>query len=99
MPLFDTLTSWMSILGGAPRLPARTAIAWCPRCRRDLNGDDESFAGDKEVVHYRCATCGCLSWWDFEAECPILLGSSHAPTVPVIARRKTANDEASTPTL
>jgi hypothetical protein len=88
MPLIETIAALWPFQGTSvrPQVP-RTAIAWCPRCRRDLNGDDESFAGDRDVIHYRCATCGCLSWWDFDAPCPILLGSSHAPTVPAAAQR------------
>jgi hypothetical protein len=67
-------------IAGPTPPPARTSWAWCPRCRRDLNGDSESFDHEDGAVYYRCASCACLSWWDFDAPVPLLLGSSHAPT-------------------
>lgn len=52
----------------------RTSIAWCPGCRRDLNGDNDSFVADEILVRYTCATCGTNSVWDFDAPVPLYLG-------------------------
>ena len=48
------------------RKPTRTSWVWCPRCRHDMNGDNESFIQDVEgIVLYRCAGCGHESTFDF----------------------------------
>lgn len=73
--------SFLFVLTG--RLPARiqhrSCWVYCPRCRRDLNGDDSSFidyathptfASFREFVHYRCASCGCETWWEFDTPAP-----------------------------
>lgn len=53
----------------------RTSWAYCPGCRRDLNGDNESFVDDcGTTVRYICATCGFDSKWDFNAPVPLYLG-------------------------
>ncbi len=46
--------------------PARTSYVYCPRCRHDLNGDDESFVLEVDgIVTYRCANCTHNSQFDF----------------------------------
>jgi hypothetical protein len=61
----------------ALRGPTRTSWAWCPKCRRDLNGDAISFVSDEAdsggPVTYRCADCQTVSVWDFDAPAPLLL--------------------------
>lgn len=62
------------VLAWRDRAPRRTSWVWCPRCRRDLNGDDASFQRDDNgVVEYVCATCGHRSKWLFDAPVPVLL--------------------------
>lgn len=53
---------------------ARTSWVYCPNCRRDLNGDNESFVEDNRLVRYTCATCGFNSEWDFGAPVPLYYG-------------------------
>lgn len=52
----------------------RTSWAYCSHCRRDLNGDDESFIEDAVLVRYTCATCGTNSAWDFDTPVPLYVG-------------------------
>lgn len=58
-----------------PKPVQRTCWVWCPVCKHDLNGDDESFVSDDENgVHYRCASCGFRSLFDFDiAPVPVLM--------------------------
>lgn len=52
----------------------RSSWAYCPQCRRDLNGDNDSFIDDiGSYVRYTCASCGFNSQWDFDAPAPVYL--------------------------
>lgn len=56
--------------------PSRASWAYCPECRRDLNGDSFSFLSDDDRgVRYRCADCRLVSVWDFGAPAPVLLST------------------------
>jgi transposase-like protein len=55
-------------------MTTRTSWAYCPKCRRDLNGDNDSFVDDMgSYVRYTCATCGFNSQWDFDTPVPVYL--------------------------
>lgn len=50
----------------------RTCWVFCPQCRHDLNGDDKSFVIELgSMVTYRCASCGHISRFFFDAPVPI----------------------------
>lgn len=54
---------------------ARTSWIYCPHCRRDLNGDNDSFVDDMgSQVRYTCATCKTNSEFDLDAPVAIYLG-------------------------
>lgn len=54
----------------------RTSWIHCPQCRRDLNGDNESFVDDMgSEVRYTCATCNTNSLFELDAPVPIYLGA------------------------
>lgn len=54
---------------------ARTSWIYCPRCRRDLNGDNVSWVDNcGGMERYTCATCGFNSEFDLDAPAPIYLG-------------------------
>lgn len=53
----------------------RTCWVYCPRCRRDLNGDNDSWvAYVNRMERYRCASCGFRSEFDFDPPAPVFLG-------------------------
>lgn len=53
----------------------RSSWVYCPNCRRDLNGDNESFVDDMGgLVRYTCTSCKANSEWLFDAPVPIHLG-------------------------
>jgi hypothetical protein len=42
----------------------RYSWLYCPLCKHDLNGDNESFLKeDKDYWYYKCSNCGCKSKW------------------------------------
>jgi hypothetical protein len=54
------------------KIVQRSCWVWCPACRRDLNGDNESFVSDDERgVRYRCASCGLRTAFDFDLPAPV----------------------------
>jgi len=67
------------------RKPRRTTWVYCPTCRRDLNGDDESYidsSGDwDQFEQYLCASCGFRSEFDFDAPVPLYLGEWQADSL------------------
>jgi hypothetical protein len=75
---FRRLAVWLGLIVDEPR--ARTCWVYCPKCRRDLNGDNLSFIYLAEAgtppdryAGYRCATCATVSRWDFDAPVPLLI--------------------------
>ena len=57
------------------RQEKRSCFVYCPKCRRDLNGDDKSWTHyeDPCLEFYTCASCGAKSRWNFCAPTPLLL--------------------------
>jgi len=73
----DTLhavASWAAALIGISYQGDRTSWIYCPVCRHDLNGDNESFVSmPDEVATFSCAACSHVSRWLMAAPVPLLL--------------------------
>jgi hypothetical protein len=52
----------------------RTSWLYCPICKHDLNGDNNSFLHEKDNHwFYKCSNCGCKSKWSLSFLTPICI--------------------------